>query len=137
MTAQSTTARSDRSLVSLPSHPVGYVAVLAALVTGVVHLLLGPRVMGFSQMLGILFILNGLGFLGGILVYVSRYWRRELYLVAALYAVVTILALFVFQGFGPGAFFSRGSLNPMAVASKAAEAVLAVCAVYLYTVAKP
>jgi hypothetical protein len=136
MSAQSTTTRSDRSLISLPSHPVGYLAVLAALLTGVIHLLLGPRVMGFSQTLGILFILNGLGFLGGIAVYLSRFWRRELFLVAAGYAVVTILALFAFQGFGLDAFFSRGSLNPMAVGAKAAEAVLAACAVYLYAVAE-
>ena len=63
----SNTQASD-SFVSLPGNPLGYVAILLALVTGVIHLLLGPRVMGFSQTLGILFILNGLGFVGGIVV---------------------------------------------------------------------
>jgi hypothetical protein len=120
------------SLVDLPSHPVGYIAVLAALATGIIHLLAGPRVMEFSQMMGVLFILNGLGFLGGIALYATRYWRRELYLVAALYALATILALFVFQGFSVEAFYSRGSLNPMAVASKVAELVVLVCGLYLY-----
>ncbi|SDG35388.1 hypothetical protein SAMN05216218_12615 [Halorientalis regularis] len=89
--------------------------------------------MGFSQLLGTLFILNGLGFLGGIGLYLSRYWRRELYLLTVAYALVTIIALFAFQGFSVEAFYRQGSLNPMAVVSKAAELVLAVCAGYLYT----
>lgn len=89
--------------------------------------------MGFSQLLGILFILNGLGFLGGIGLYLSRYWQRELYLFAAVYALITIVALFVFQGFSVEAFYRQGSLNPMAVVAKAAELALAVCAGYLYT----
>lgn len=133
MTAQSTAVGKAESLVSLPSHPVGYVAILAAIVTAIIHLLLGPQVMGFSQMLGTLFILNGLGFLGGILLYVSWFWRRELFLVAAGYAVITVLAFFYFQGFGLDAFYMRGNLNPMAVAAKIAELVVAACAVYLYT----
>ena len=128
----SNTQASD-SFVSLPGNPLGYVAILLALVTGVIHLLLGPRVMGFSQTLGILFILNGLGFVGGIVVYLTRYWRRELYLVAALYGIVTVLAFFVFQGFGVDAFYRQGSLNQMAVISKAVEVLFAVVTGYLYT----
>ena len=89
--------------------------------------------MGFSQLLGILFILNGVGFLGGIGLYLSQYWRREFYLLAVVYALTTIIALFVFQGFSVEAFYMQGSLNPMAVVSKMAELVLAVCAGYLYT----
>jgi hypothetical protein len=133
MAADSTAVTSTDSLVNVPSHPVAYVAILAAVVTAIIHLLLGPRVMGFSQLLGILFILNGLGFLGGLVLYVSRYWRRELYLVAAGYSLVTILAFFAFQGFGVDAFFRSGSLNQLAVGAKAAELVLAVCVGYLYT----
>ena len=137
MAAQSTATTGEESLVSLPSHPLGYVAILAALVTAAIHLVLGPGVMGFSQMLGVLFILNGLGFLGGLAIYLSRYWRRELYLVAAGYALVTVIAFFAFQGFGPDAFFRQGSLNQMAVGAKAAELVLAACTTYLYTVPEP
>ena len=127
----SNTQASD-SLVSLPGNPLGYLAILLALVTGVIHLLLAPRVIEFSQTLAILFALNGLGFLGGIAIFITRYWRRELYLVAALYALATVLALFVFQGFGADAFYSQGQLNPMAVISKGAEALLAVVAGFLY-----
>ena len=132
MGAQPTPGQSQQSLLNLPSNALGYVAVLAALVTGVLHLVLAPRVLGFSQLMGILFILNGLGFVGGLLVYLTRFWRREFYLVAAVYSVVTILALFVFQGFSIEAFYMRGSINPMAVITKVAELVLAVVAVLLY-----
>ncbi|MFU1783771.1 hypothetical protein ACM16X_20610 [Haloarcula japonica] len=135
MVAQST-QRQD-SFFTLPSHPVGYLAIVATLTTAGIHLLLGPRVMGFSQTLGTLFILNGLGFLGGVLLYSSRYWRSELYLVAAGYAIVTILALFAFQGFSFDAFYMQGNLNPLAVAAKVAEAILALCAVYLYRTSAP
>jgi hypothetical protein len=131
--ATKSSSTSGGPIVSLPSHPIGYVTILAALVTGVVHLLLGPQVMGFSQMMGILFILNGLGFLGGIALYLSRYWNQTLYLVAAGYALLTIIALFGFQGFSVEAFYMRGDLNPMAVAAKVAELVVAVGALYLYS----
>jgi hypothetical protein len=93
--------------------------------------------MGFSQLLGTLFILNGLGFLGGIGLYLSRYWRQELYLVAAGYALVTIIAFFGFRGFSVEAFYMQGNLNPMAVVAKAAELAVAVCAGYLYTTSTP
>jgi hypothetical protein len=116
----------------LPDDPVGYVAILAAIVTGVLHLVLATQVIGFSQFLAVLFALNGLGFLGGIGVYLSGYWRRELYVVAAGYALVTVLALFVFQGFSVEAFYRGGSVNPGAVISKAAEVVLAAASLYLY-----
>jgi hypothetical protein len=124
--------RAGESLLSRPQNPLGYVAILLAVVTGVIHLLLGPRVMGFSQTLGILFILNGLGFVGGIVVYLTRYWRRELYLVAALYGLVTVVAFFAFQGFGVDAFYRQGSLNRLAVVSKGVEVLLAAVTLYLY-----
>ena len=132
MSAQSTTTGRTDSLISLPTNPVGYLVILAAVVTGVLHLVLGPRAMGFSQMMGILFILNGLGFLGGVVLYLTPYWNQTLYLVAAAYAIATIVALFVFQGFSVDAFYMQGSLNPMAVITKVAEAVIAIGAGYLY-----
>ncbi|MCG1004941.1 MULTISPECIES: hypothetical protein [Halobacterium] len=122
------------SLVRIPSHPAEYIAVVAAVITAVIHLRLGPRFIEFSQTLGFLFILNGLGFLGGILVYVTRYWRRKFYLVAAGYAITTLLAFFFYGGFEGllPAFQMRGSLNWNAVWAKAAEVILSVSALYLY-----
>ena len=120
------------STVNKPDNAVGYIAILMALITGVLHLLAATNAIQFSQLLGILFILNGLGFLGGAAVYLTNYWRSELFIVAAVYSVVTILALFVFQGWTVEAFYMQGNINPLAVITKAAEAVLAVCAIYLY-----
>ncbi len=117
----------------LPRHSAGYIAILAAGVTGVLHLVLATRVIQFSQLMAALFVLNGLGFLGGIGLYVSGRWRRELYLVAAGYALATVLALFVFQGFSVDAFYRQGSPNPVAVLSKGAELVLALSALFLYS----
>lgn len=133
MSTTSTTAEQTDAFPSTPEDPIGYVAILLAAITGAVHLFLAPNVIGFSQTLAILFALNGLGFLGGIVLYLSPYWRRELYLVAALYAVVTILALLAFNDWAiVQSFYMQGDLNPMAVVSKSAEALLAVCALYLY-----
>jgi len=132
MSVSNTTA--SGSLVDVSKGPLGYVAIVLAIVTGVIHLVLAPRVIGFSRTLAILFALNGLGFLGGIALYLTRYWRPELYLVAAAYAVVTVLAFFVWGGFEgfASAFYMGGELNVMAVVAKAAEVLLAVVAGVLY-----
>lgn len=133
MATQTMTGETDEPLLDLPAHPLGYLAIAAAIVSAVVHLLLSTRVMGFNQTLGVLFLLNGIGMLGGVLVYLSRYWRRSHFLVAAAYAVATIIAFFGFQGFSVDAFYLQGDLNPFAVAAKAAELLLALTAVYLYS----
>lgn len=133
MSQQSRTAsREAASIIALPTHAVGYLALLAAIVTGVIHLQLGNQIAGLNQQLAILFVLNGVGFLAGGAVCVSSYWREALYLVAAAYALTTIVSLFVFQGFSVDAFYMGDTLNTTAVISKAAEAVLAACAVFLY-----
>jgi hypothetical protein len=46
---------------------------------------------------------------------------------------VTVLAFFAFQGFGVDAFYRQGSLNTMAVVSKAVEVLFAAVTAYLYT----
>ena len=122
MSGQPAAGRSSGSLFSLPSNPVAYLAVLTALVSAAIHLALAPGVMGFNQTLGVLFVLNAGGFLGGIVVFLSRYWRRELYLVAAAYGLVTIVAFFAISG----------RLNAMSIGSKVAEGVFVLVVVYLY-----
>lgn len=124
MSSRSATQDTQEPLVSIPSNPVAYVAILAALVTGVIHLYLAPQVMGFDQTTGILFYLNGLGFIGGILLFVSRYWRREFYLIAIVYALATIVAFFSMDG----------PINPLSIVAKIAEAIVALAATYLYRV---
>ena len=128
-----TTSTTDtQSTFNRPDSPVGYIAVVMALITGVLHLVASTNAIQFSQVLGILFVLNGLCFLFGTVLYLSKFWRKDLFLVAALYSFVTILALFPVQGWGVEAFYMQGSINPFAVITKAAEAVLVVCAIYLY-----
>ena len=126
MASQSSAAES-RSLVSFPSNVAAYVVIVAALVTAVIHLVLAPRIMGFDRTQGVLFYLHGIGFIGGTLLFVTRYWRRWLYLVAVGYALATIVAFFVMGG----------SLNALAIVSKAAEAVVALGAAYLYVAERP
>ena len=126
------TSNTAVSTLNKPDNAVGYIAILMALITGILHLVAATNAIQFSQVLGILFVLNGLGFLVGAALYLTNYWRNELFVVAALYSIVTILALFPVQGWGIEAFYMQGNINPLAVITKAAEAVLAVCAVYLY-----
>ena len=128
------TTQSD-SLIQWPSNPVGYVAILMALVTGLIHLVATTRAIEMSVVLAVLFVLNGLGFLGGAALYFTRFWRRWLFLAAAVYSLVTILALFPFRGWGIEAFYMNGAINPIVVITKAAEAILAVVSVYLYSTA--
>lgn len=133
MSTSGTTPARLGTLVRRPSTSVGYLAVVFAAVTALVHLALAPGVLGFNQTLGILFALNGLGALGGIALYFSQYWRRELFLVAAGYALVTIVAFFAWGGpEGLSAFYVSGELNPMAVVAKSAEGLLVIAALYLY-----
>lgn len=132
MSESSVSASGMDSLVKLPEHPIGYLLILLAVITGLIHLTLAMAVINFSQTMGILFGLNGLGYLGGIAVYVSRFWRKEFYIVAALYALATIGAFFYFQGFGIDAFYSQGTLNTMAVVAKLVEAFIVIDAAYLF-----
>ncbi|OYR60090.1 hypothetical protein EXE48_13465 [Halorubrum sp. ASP1] len=108
-------------------------AVLLALITGLIHLVATTRAIEMSVVLAVLFVLNGLGFLGGAAVYFTRFWRRSFFLVAAVYSLVTILALFPFRGWGIEAFYMNGEINPIVTITKVAEAFLAIVSVYLYS----
>lgn len=117
----------DDPVFSLPARPVGYVAIFAAVGSAAVHLFLGPHVIGLDAVLGTLFYLNALGMVGGVLLFLSRYWRRPFYLVAVGYALLTV-AVFVALG---------GQLNAYAITAKTAEVVLAGAAAYLYATDAP
>lgn len=127
MSRQSVPARNAQPLSSLPSNGVSDVAVIAALVTAASHLFLASNVVGFDGTLAVPILLDGLGFLGRIVPFPSRCWRREHYLVAVGYAPVTIVACFVMSG----------RLDPLAVAAKTAEGVLALAVAYRYTSESP
>ena len=127
------TTQSD-SLIQWPSNPVGYVAILLAFITGLIHLVATTRAIEMSVVLAVLFVLNGLGFLGGAALYLTRFWRRSMFIVAAVYALVTILALFPFRGWGIEAFYMDGAINPIVTITKVAEAFLVIVSVYLYKI---
>jgi hypothetical protein len=117
------TSTTTKSLFTgLPSGIVPYVAILGALASTSVHLSLAPMILQFNSTRGILFVLAGLGFIGGIAVYLTKYWRREFYLVAIAFALAQIIAWAVMSG----------RVNDMAIISKGGEAVFAVAAAYLY-----
>lgn len=121
------------SFFNPPESFVGYIAILMALITGIIHLILTSNVLNFNQFLAILFFVNGAGFIGGIFLYLSKIWRKELYIVAALYALVTIVAFFFFRGFSLEAFYGMdGSLNIFAVISKFVELILFICSIYMF-----
>lgn len=119
---QAATAGRSSTFIGLPSGIVPYVAILAALVSAAIHLWLTPMIVEFDTVQAILFVLAALGFIGGIGVFLTRYWRHEFYPVAILFALAQIVAFFVLEG----------PLSALAIASKTAEAVFIVAAVYLY-----
>lgn len=67
-----------------------WLAVALALATGGVHVYLGVVDDLFS------FVLAGVGFFAGVAVYLTRYWRRWFYPVAAAYAGVQVVLWLAF-----------------------------------------
>ncbi|MGB9957143.1 DUF7475 family protein [Haloferax prahovense] len=122
MSADTTTAESRPLFTGLPSGIAPYVAIVGALASAYVHLSMAPMLLQFDQAQAILFVLAGVGFLAGIAVYLSRFWRREFYLVAIAFALAQIVAWVVMSG----------RVSDMAILSKGGEAVFAVAAAYLY-----
>lgn len=118
----SATSGGSSLFTGLPSGIVPYIAIVAALVSAGIHLWLTPVVIEFDTMQAVLFVLAALGFIGGIVVFMTRYWRRPFYIVAILFALAQIIAFFVLGG----------PTSQMAIASKTAEAVFVVTAAYLY-----
>lgn len=116
-----------RRLVRPPSSAVAYVALLAAVVSGSVHLLLAPSVGSVDPTLELLFYVTGVGWLAWSVVTFSRFWWRDLYLVAMVYALLTLIA-FLTMG---------GRLDDLAIVAKAAEVTVALVSLYLYVTSEP
>lgn len=127
MSTTSNTATDPPLVTGIPSGIIPYVMIAAALVSAAIHLWLAPVVIAFNTMQAVLFVLASLGFVVGIGIYATRYWRREFYLLVGLFALAQIIAYFVMSG----------PVNAMAIASKVAEAIVALAAAYLYTTAEP
>lgn len=121
----SNTASRSSLVTGVPSGVVPYLMIAAALVSAAIHLWLVPVVVAFDTTQAVLFVLAAVGFVAGVVIYVTRYWRREFYVLIGLLALAQILAYFVMGG----------PMNAMAIVSKFAEAIVAVAAAYLYSTA--
>lgn len=113
----SETAASREPVLAVDSRSgLEWVAAGLAVVTGVIHLSLGLT-RGIPQ-----FTAAGVGFLLGVAVFLTRYWRRPFYLVAALYAAVQVV-LWVQGGM---------RLFEIAVVDKAVQVAFVAVVLYLY-----
>lgn len=72
-----------------------YAAIVLAAITGVIHLL--EAIPAWPGALGISFLLAGLGFLGGIILFLLGWKRRLLYLIAIPYTGIQLPLYVVFN----------------------------------------
>lgn len=101
-----------------------WVAIALAIVSGIIHLVLG--VMFFPGGLPVAFLLAGLGFFGGVVLFLRNYRRQELYLVGIGFtALQVVLYLLINQRSDP-------AISPVEGIDKAAQLVLIVLLVVLY-----
>ena len=132
--AETTTATGAQTF-STPENSAGYLAILTALTTGILHLYLIPGALATAGTTGgVLFGLNGIGFVGGAVLYLSKFWRKELFLVAAFYALASIVAMFMVHGWTIDSLLYRnGSIAQWAILSKSAESILLGSSLYIYS----
>jgi len=98
-----------------------WVGIIAALVTAVVHLLLGVRMLPSGM--GISFVLAGLGFLGAIALVMLNYRRRTVYAVGIPFTLLQIVLWYYvnFVSFGKSFPADIGTLGAV---DKVAQVVL-------------
>jgi len=118
-------ASSDSRLAIKSLTPLHWLGVVMALISALVHLVLGA---GFlPHWMGILFVLAGGGYIGGIVLLVVDFRRRLLYLVGVPYTLVQIIGWYaVNQPTGLGDLTAAGAID------KIAQLVLIVVLTVLY-----
>jgi hypothetical protein len=105
-----------------------WVGVLAALVSAAVHLLLGFRML--PSVLGVSFVLAGLGFLAGVgLVVLGRY-RRVVYAAGIPFTLAQIVLWYVLN-FADGSKVFPADIGALGVVDKLVQVVLVVVLVVL------
>ena len=116
---------SDSRLAVESLTPLHWLGVAMALVSALVHLVLGA---GFlPHWMGILFVLAAGGYIGGIVLLLIDYRRRLLYLVGVPYTLVQIIGWYVVNQ--PAGL---GDLTPEGAIDKVAQIVLIGVLVVLY-----
>jgi len=105
--------------------PLHWLGVAMALISAAVHFVLGA---GFlPHWMGVLFVLAGGGFVGGVVLVALNYRRRLLYLVGIPYTLVQIVGWYVVnQPAGIGDLTAAGAID------KIAQIILIVVLLVLY-----
>jgi len=98
-----------------------WVGIVAALVSGAIHLLLGIGI--FPSGMGISFILAGLGFLGAVGLVLIAYRRRTVYAVGIPFVLVQIVLWYVIN-FADGSKAFPGDIGTFGAIDKIAQLVL-------------
>jgi hypothetical protein len=109
-----------------------WVGVLTALVSAVIHLLLGVR-MSISMSpsgMSISFILAGLGFLGGIVLVLLDYRRRTVYAIGIPFTAIQII-LWYYINFAAGPKSFPADIGTLGAVDKIAQVVLVAVLVVL------
>lgn len=102
----------------------GWLAIVLAAVTGVIHLVLG--VGNFPDPLAISFLVAGLGFFGGIVLFLMDYRRRLLIALGIPYVAAQIALYYLLN------MPTVATISPIAIVDKAVQLVLIVLMVLLY-----
>lgn len=104
--------------------PLQWIAVGCAVVSGIIHLILGIQF--FPGSMPIAFILAGLGFLGAVLLFLLDYRRRMLYLLGVPFVLIQIvLYVLINQRADP-------AISPVEGIDKVVQVLLVVILVILY-----
>lgn len=104
--------------------PLHWIVVGLAALTGVIHLALG--IMFFPGVQPVAFLLAGLGFFGGIFLFLRDYRRQQLYLGGVLFtALQIILYLWLNQRVQP-------TISPIEAIDKTAQVLLIALLIVLY-----
>lgn len=104
--------------------PLHWVAVVLAAITGIIHLVLG--VMFFPGAQPVAFLLAGLGFFGGIVLFLRDYRRQQLYVVGVLFtALQIVLYLWLNYRVDP-------AISPIEAIDKAAQVLLIALLIFFY-----
>jgi hypothetical protein len=107
---------------------VHWVGIVAALVSGAVHLRLG--VGNLPSGLGVAFLLAGVGFLGAVALVGVGYHRRTVYAVGVPFTLVQVLAWY-WLNFAAGSKSFPGDVGTLGAVDKLAQVVLLGVLVFL------
>lgn len=110
-----------RSLDAESLSGLAYVGIIAAVISAIIHLLLGVRLIGSS--LGISFILAGVGFLGAIVLVLFNYRRRTVYAVGIPFTAIQ-LVLWYYLNFAVGGKAFPAGIGTFGAIDKIAQVVL-------------